>query len=447
VGGSVNGLSLPFENLPLGAQIIFYFVFFLVFAGFIWTLILFVASRRTLRSSPEREPGDADGFLWVFFVPALDEAVTIADSVDRLLAVRARNKAILVIDDGSTDGTSEVLAGINHPEVEVLTRVAPDARRGKAAALNAAWRHVEVLLASERWSGWTRERVIVAVIDADGRLDPQAPEQVAAHFHDVKVGGLQALVRIYNRGAPLTWCQDVEFSVYGLLYQAARSRWGTAGMGGNGQFNRLAALDSIADVDARGPWRDRLTEDQDVGLRLIEEGWRNVSEASTSVDQQGVPSFRRLLRQRTRWAQGNLQAFGHLAPTWRTDLPLLVRLDLAAYLLQPAMQGMVGVAFVVSIFLAVFDIANYWGEGGWWQLVFFFLLGYGGVTLGCIARGAAHGGVRILQSLLVVPAYAAYSWTIWPVLIRATFRQLARRSDWAKTAREPITGGGDHAPS
>ena len=49
-------------------------------------------------------------------------------------------------------------------------------------------------------------------------------------------------------------------------------------MGGNGQFNRLAALDSIADADAGGPWRNQLTEDQDLGLRLIAAGWRGVSE-------------------------------------------------------------------------------------------------------------------------------------------------------------------------
>ena len=78
---------------------------------------------------------------------------------------------------------------------------------------------------------------------------------------------MQSLVRIYNRGHLLTWLQDVEFSVYGYLFQAGRDHWGTAGMGGNGQFNRLSALDDIADEE--GPWRDRLTEDQDLGLRLI----------------------------------------------------------------------------------------------------------------------------------------------------------------------------------
>ncbi len=251
------------------------------------------------------------------------------------------------------------------------------------------------------------------------------------------------LVRIYNRNRPLTWCQDVEFSIYGFLYQAGRTPWGTAGMGGNGQFNRLSALDSIADEDAGGPWRDRLTEDQDLGLRLIEAGWRCGSRVTDERrTSKGVPSLRGLLRQRTRWAQGNLQAMAHLGAAWRADLPWLVRLDLVAYLLQPVMQALVGVAFAASIFLAIFNVANFWGDDGWWQLAFFFLLGFGGIMLGCIARGAQNGAAGIARNLLIAPVYAAYAWIIWPVLARATVRQLTRRSDWAKTTREPIREGG-----
>jgi UDP-N-acetylglucosamine 2-epimerase (non-hydrolysing) len=88
--------------------------------------------------------------LWVFLVPALNEAETIADSVTRLLAVEAARKAVLVIDDGSTDGTASVLAAIDAPELEVLTRMPPDVRLGKAAALNAGWHRVDDLLSAGR---------------------------------------------------------------------------------------------------------------------------------------------------------------------------------------------------------------------------------------------------------------------------------------------------------
>jgi len=431
-------LAMPFEGLPAWAQVLFYIAFAIIVFGVVWAAVLFLLSRAALRSAPEPDPEAADEFLWVFLVPALNEEATIADSVTRLLAVEAQNKAIVVIEDGSTDGTAAVLAALESRELEVVRRMVPDARQGKAAALNAAWRRLDSLLSAGRWAGWPRERVIVCVVDADGRLDAQVASFVAPHFAEERVGGLQVLVRIYNRSQPLTWCQDVEFSVFGLLYQAGRTSFGAAGMGGSGQFNRLSALDGIAGDEAGGPWRDRLTEDQDLGLRLLEAGWRNVAEARTAVDQQGCKGFHRLLRQRTRWAQGNLQAMSHLGGMARLDRPWLVRLDLVAYLLMPVMQALVGVAFAASIVLAIFDVANFWGDGGWWQLLFFFVLGFGGVVLGCVARGAQRGVGGILLSLLIVPVYAAYSWLIWPVLFRAGARQLTGRRDWAKTTREAV---------
>jgi cellulose synthase/poly-beta-1,6-N-acetylglucosamine synthase-like glycosyltransferase len=230
----------------------------------------------------------------------------------------------------------------------------------------------------------------------------------------------------------------VEFSVFGLLFQAGRTPYGAAAMGGNGQFNRLSALDAITDDEADGPWRDRLTEDQDLGLKLFEAGWWSAADTRASVDQQGLPGLQKLLRQRTRWAQGNLQAMKHIGGMAGLRRPLLVRIDLIAYLLMPVFQAFVGVAFVASIFLAIFDVANFWGNGGWWQLLFFFLLGFGGIMLGCIARGARRGLSGILISLLIVPIYAAYAWLIWPVLARAAIRQATGRRSWAKTARERI---------
>ena len=75
-------VTLPFEGLPAWSQVLFYRAFVLIVAMLIWTPALFIASRRSLRRLPEPDAAAADGFLWVFLVPALDEALTIADSVD-----------------------------------------------------------------------------------------------------------------------------------------------------------------------------------------------------------------------------------------------------------------------------------------------------------------------------------------------------------------------------
>ncbi len=143
---------------------------------------------------PTRRPTPPTAFTWVFLVPALNEEVTIRDSVDRLLSLDLERRLVVVINDGSDDGTGEVLAGIRHPDLMVVERTLPEARKGKAAALNQAYREV-----SQRIGHHDRARVIVVIVDADGRLHHDAPRYVAGHFEDERVGGVQALVQIYNR--------------------------------------------------------------------------------------------------------------------------------------------------------------------------------------------------------------------------------------------------------
>jgi 1,2-diacylglycerol 3-beta-glucosyltransferase len=425
----LSDLVLPFEGLPTIWIVVFSVAFAVVLGTFVWTFALFV---RGQRYHPP-EAAETDGFTWVFLVPALNEEVTIADSVARLDALEIERRHIVVIDDGSDDGTPDVLAGLDVRGLEILRRDPPHAREGKAAALNNAWREVDTVIGET-----PREEVIVCVVDADGRLDGASPFFAAGQFADPRVGGVQSLVRIYNRDRLLTYLQDVEFSIYGHLYQAGRSGWGTAGMGGNGQFNRLAALDDVADHE--GPWRDRLTEDQDLGLRLLVAGWHGRQELRSIVSQQGLGDLRRLYRQRTRWSQGNLQAIGLLGAIWRSNLPFIPRLEQTAYLLLPFMQGLIGLTLLAAIGLAAFGDVPFWGGGPWWQLAFFYLLGFGGTIMGCVARGRPEGAWGMFKGYVLAHLYAFYSWLLWPVLVRSALRQLTERRDWAKTEREPIIG-------
>jgi 1,2-diacylglycerol 3-beta-glucosyltransferase len=422
-------VALPFEGLPTVWVVLFTFAFGVICAMLAWTTLLFVRGQRA-RKRPPPAPEDATAsFSWVVLVPALNEEVTIADSVARLVELPLERRHVVVIDDGSDDGTAEVLAGLARPGLQVLRREPPEAREGKAAALNHGFHALDEFLPP----GTDPDEVIVVVVDADGRLHPDAPRFVAAHFADPSVGGVQSLVRIYNRGRLLTWLQDVEFSVYGFLYQAGRTGWGTAGMGGNGQFNRLSALRAVA--DHRGPWRDRLTEDQDLGLRLVAAGWLGRQELRAVVEQQGLPGLRRLFRQRTRWAQGNLQEIGLVGPVAGARVPLRARIEQVAYLLMPFWQTIVGLTLVAAVLLAVTGEADFWDTGPWWQLVFFYLRG---VILGCMARGARRGPRGVIGGYFVAHPYGVYTWLLWPVLVRSILRQLTERRGWAKTDREPI---------
>ncbi len=89
-------------------------------------------------------------------IPVYNEPVTVFEIVDRVRALPL-SKQILVIDDGSTDGTSERLHQLDGlPDVEVLRH---PVNRGKGAALQTGFRRA-------------RGRFVI-VQDADLEYNPQ----------------------------------------------------------------------------------------------------------------------------------------------------------------------------------------------------------------------------------------------------------------------------------
>ena len=114
---------------------------------------------------------------------------------------------------------------------------------------------------------------------------------------------------------------------------------------------------------------------------------------------------------------------------------------------MPLWQGIIGAAFLTAVALTLLDIAPFWNGGPTWQLLFFYLLAFGGTTLGCIAARSEQGPLGWLLGFLTAQIYTLYTWFLWPVLLRATGRQLLSRGNWAKTEREPIATEPAGAPS
>ena len=433
-------------GLPWWATPIFWVATVIVVSSACSLMVLIVRAQRAIRLM-ERDPGrgseelQQSEYLWVFFVPALNEEVTIADSVGRLREVEVDHKRILVINDGSDDRTGAILAEMKSRDLAVLTRVAPEARKGKSEALNDAWRHLtEVVLTEGECSGWDPRKVIVTIVDADGRLDRRAG-RIARHFEDPRVGGVQSLVRIYNRRSLLTWAQHLEFAVFGFVFQMGRLGWGTANMGGNGQFNRLQASNEVAEpgADGRvGPWREgRLTEDQDVGLRLIRAGWRGRQSTLVTIDQQGLNSLSALYRQRTRWAQGGWQMLDLVPALTRNPyIGFVPKWDQFWCLMTPLLQAFVGATVVLSIVLLTTGLVSVvWT----WPIVilmyaFSVVPGLAGVMFARRSRNP----FKILLYVIAAHGYVFYSWLIFPVVYRALWRHLRGASSWAKTRREAL---------
>jgi cellulose synthase/poly-beta-1,6-N-acetylglucosamine synthase-like glycosyltransferase len=375
-------------------------------------------------------PAAVGEFLFAFLVPALDEERVIGQTLDRLLALPVPHSLVLVIDDGSGDATGKVVERHADPRVRLLRRDLPLARRGKGDALNAGFRQ---LLAEV--DGWPASKVIVGIMDADGRLDPHAPGRVAEYFADPGVGAVQVAVRIYNRhDNTLARLQDMEFVTYTDVFQAARDRWGVAGLGGNGQFVRLAAQLDLAPA----PWTNGLTEDLEQGLRLISAGWRTRYCRSVAVHQQGLVSMRQLLRQRSRWFQGHLQAWRQIrciigrAPL-RT-VPHLLHFLLAPVLLL-ANAGLLAALVVmlagVAVSPAIRSLLASPGVAVAWYWLTFALAMF--LTVSVYVR--REPGLRPRRIIALGHAYAGYA-LLWIVAgYWALARILHGRHGWLKTER------------
>jgi glycosyltransferase involved in cell wall biosynthesis len=75
-----------------------------------------------------------------FLVPAYNEAATITDLLDRVAALELE-KQIVIVDDGSTDGTGELADRWGHGRSDVV--VIHQQNRGKGAAIRAAIPHID----------------------------------------------------------------------------------------------------------------------------------------------------------------------------------------------------------------------------------------------------------------------------------------------------------------
>ena len=386
--------------------------------------------RPALAGSPG--PAPPDDLFFVFLLPCLNEEKVILNSLQRLLSMPSSNFAVLVIDDDSDDHTVDVVSGVLGERAWLLQRRAPHARQGKGEALNAGVAH---LTGSPLLADRDPDNVIVVVIDADGRLDPHAVAEVTPYFADPLVGAVQIGVRINNRTASrLARMQDMEFVIYTEVFQRGRRHLGSVGLGGNGQFMRLSALRELGPA----PWTRSLTEDLDLGIRLLAAGWRNEYCSAAVVHQQGVVELRRLIRQRSRWFQGHLQAW-KLIPAVLRSAPRRARADLLYHLSSPAIL-LIASLLSASFLLAVANDAIIAAHGrspfGWW-LASTYALTFGPALVfsSVYWTRERHSGVPLMKVAGFAHLYVCYSLMWYAAGWWAVGRTLRGRSSWAKTDR------------
>jgi cellulose synthase/poly-beta-1,6-N-acetylglucosamine synthase-like glycosyltransferase len=284
------------------------------------------------------------------------------------------------------------------------------------------------------------ERVALGVIDGDGRGSANMLHEVSHALREADVGALQCRVRIHNRNRLLGAVQDLEFACIANASQLLRDAAGTVGLGGNGQFARLSALVRLGE----SPWSACLVEDLELGLRMHLGGERIRYTARAAVTQQGLLDVRRLLRQRTRWAQGNLQCVSYVP---RLIASRRIRnhalFEMLYYLLAPWLNALGTVAMAALLGVATWHLTPGHGPaflvGSWTQLGEIAAIWICGMAVPGLLWALMHRvqlrDERLPRMLMAAVAYPAFLTLGLVSTWRAIGRQVTRKQTWAKTER------------
>jgi cellulose synthase/poly-beta-1,6-N-acetylglucosamine synthase-like glycosyltransferase len=278
------GMSL-IAALRLSEWVVTALTWMLYAAGILSVLravVMVTAARRHARHRRRRQrlPRVLDPVSVI--VPAYNESAGIEAAV-RSLVASDHPVEVIVVDDGSTDGTADLVESLRLPGVRVIRQ--PNG--GKPAALNTG-------VAAASYD-------LLVMVDGDTVFEPDTIRMLVQPFADPRVGAVSGNAKVGNRGGLLGRWQHIEYVVG---FNLDRRMFDLAECmptvpGAIGAFRR-AALPWISDVT--------LAEDTDLTMAVCRAGWRVVYEENAKAWTEAPASLGALWRQRYRWCYGTLQA-------------------------------------------------------------------------------------------------------------------------------------------
>jgi cellulose synthase/poly-beta-1,6-N-acetylglucosamine synthase-like glycosyltransferase/peptidoglycan/xylan/chitin deacetylase (PgdA/CDA1 family)/spore germination protein YaaH len=224
-------------------------------------------------------------------IPAYNEEKVIARTVRSVMMSNYKNLRIIVIDDGSKDGTSRVVAETYAKEIaEGRITLLTKPNGGKAEALNFA-------LAQ------TDEEIYVG-IDADGVIAHDAITRMVGHFANPHIAAVAGNAKVGNRVNLWTRWQALEYITSQNFERRALDLFDVVMVvpGAIGAWRTAA-------VKAGGCYHpDTVAEDADLTMNLLEQGYAVIYEDQALAFTEAPVDSNGLARQRFRWSFGILQA-------------------------------------------------------------------------------------------------------------------------------------------
>ncbi|TEU27324.1 poly-beta-1,6-N-acetyl-D-glucosamine synthase [Alkanindiges illinoisensis] len=222
-------------------------------------------------------------------IPCYNEEQHVTDTIRFALATRYPNIEVIVINDGSTDQTEQIVEALAKQDARIRI-VHLTNNQGKAFALRAG-----ALVSKYEY---------LVCIDGDALLHPYTVHWMMDHLlSGPRVGAVTGNPRIINRSSLLGKIQVGEFSsIIGLIKRAQRTYGRIFTVSGAIAGFRKTALHRV------GYWSENIvTEDIDISWRLQLDHWDIRYEAQALCYLYMPETLKGLWSQRLRWAQGGVE--------------------------------------------------------------------------------------------------------------------------------------------
>ncbi len=259
---------------------------FLFIAIYFQAFILVTLLSRPARAARERMRGTATPSVAII-VPCWNEATTLSATTESLLALDypADKLEIILVNDGSTDGTAAAMARFEqHPQVTIIHKE----NGGKHTALNAGMA--------------TTRAEIIGCLDADSLVEPDSLREIIPSFTNARVAATTAAMSVYRPKNLLQHMQSAEY-IFGIaIRHTLASVNGIYVTPGPFSFYRRDIIEKLG-----GFRHGYQTEDMEMALRLQQEGYVIENAPRARVYTKAPHSLLRLIKQRTRWTTGFLR--------------------------------------------------------------------------------------------------------------------------------------------
>ncbi len=327
---------------------------------------------------------------------------------------------IIVLDDGSADGTSAAVdycrttLFARSPDVDLLL-IRFERNRGKAMALNA---------------GLERARhELIVTIDADTHLHPGSLAAIVDRLlaGPARTAAVAGAVLVGNADESLiAGAQQWDYFHGIAAVKRMQSMYGgtLVAQGAFSIYRRQALIEA-------GGWPDTVGEDIVLTWALLREGQRIGYAEGAIAWTHAPPTFGELARQRKRWARGMIEALAH-------HKPLLFKLRLSTMfvwwnLLFISLDLTFTLVFIPGLVLAFFGF--YWLAGPVTLLVLPLAALWNLVIFRIQMRMLRRAGIEMKRSLAGFALFAlAYPLLMQPVSLWGYVAELTgRRKEWGGT--------------